>query len=393
MQPVFDQRAYTWRDQRLSGCRLVVKDLFDVAGIPTGAGNPDWLASHPVPETTAPVVQSLLEAGATFVGKTQTDELAYSLNGLNEHYGSPVNPRAPERLAGGSSTGSAVAVAAGEADVGLGSDTGGSIRVPASYNGLFGLRPSHGLITSEGMVPLAPSFDTVGWMTRDATKLSAAGDVLLPLNCPRPVSRRPLTVRVLEPETGSGSLWGEVHEQWLCDQHQLRITDRLTLSSKWLSRASDCFRVLQGRQIWRLHGAWITSQRPAFADDVRERLEWCRTLSDSDEATALADQQALCGEIEGWLSDADILLMPTTPGPAPRLTMDAGSLADYRRQLMGLTAPAGLAGLPQLHLPVLTMEGAPAGVSLMGPCRSDRLLLQLAMELDTGANPESGESS
>src|SRR6187431_1810526 len=198
-----DKRVFAWRGHypnpragsgSLVGLRLGVKDLFHIAGLPTAAGNPDWLASHALPEQTSPVVMQLLNAGAELVGKTQTDELAYSLNGLNIHYGAPINPRSPERLPGGSSSGSAVAVAVGDIDIGLGTDTGGSIRVPASYNGLFGIRTSHGFISSEQMVPLAPLFDSVGWLTRDAKTLALVGEVLLPDNLPRQIARSALLI-------------------------------------------------------------------------------------------------------------------------------------------------------------------------------------------------------
>ena len=165
--------------QRLSGQRLAVKDLFHIAGLQTTAGNPDWAASHDIPKETASAVSLLCNDGATLVGKTITDELAYSLNGQNIHYGTPVNPVTPDRLPGGSSSGSATAVSAGLADIGLGTDTGGSIRVPASYNGLFGLRPTHGLVDTDGLVALAPGFDTVGIMTRDLNTLATSMQSLL----------------------------------------------------------------------------------------------------------------------------------------------------------------------------------------------------------------------
>ncbi|HSX85624.1 MAG TPA: amidase family protein, partial [Cellvibrio sp.] len=225
-----DQRVFAWRGQypnpragsgSLAGLRLGVKDLFHIAGLATAAGNPDWLASHPLPEQTSPVVTQLLNAGAELIGKTQTDELAYSLNGLNTHYGAPANPRSPERLPGGSSSGSAVAVAASDIDIGLGTDTGGSIRVPASYNGLFGIRTSHGLISSEQMVPLAPLFDTVGWLTRDAKTLAQVGEVLLPHNLPRQFERSSLRIALLLP-LQNGPLWTPAHQAWLKGQPMLQ---------------------------------------------------------------------------------------------------------------------------------------------------------------------------
>ena len=164
---------------RLAGLRFAAKDIYDIAGQTCCCGNPDWLASHPPAERTASAVAALLDAGATLVGKTLTDELAFSLNGENHHYGTPVNSAAPDRIPGGSSNGSASAVAGHLVDFALGSDTGGSIRAPASYCGLYGLRPSHGAIPVDGIMPLAPSFDTVGWFARDPQLLERVGDVLL----------------------------------------------------------------------------------------------------------------------------------------------------------------------------------------------------------------------
>ncbi len=392
----FDQRVFAWRCQcpdfisqrqtsagSLAGLRLGVKDLFHIAGVPTGAGNPDWLASHPLPAQTSPVVMQLLDAGAELVGKTQTDELAYSLNGLNIHYGAPINPRAPGRLSGGSSSGSAVAVAAGDIDIGLGTDTGGSIRVPASYNGLFGIRPSHGLISSEQMVPLAPLFDTVGWLARDANTLAQVGEVLLPDKLLRRFEHNPLRIAVLLPFQNR-ALWTPAHHTWLTQQPLLQEYKSIALDSAWLTRASQCFRTLQGRAIWQTHGDWIIAQKPVFAPDIHARFQWCATLTDADQAAADIEREGLQADIDSWFADVDLILLPTTPGAAPLSGTDASGMDAYRSQLMGLTAPAGLTGLPQIHLPVLTDEGAPCGLSLLGKRGFDKALLQLAVDLCGG---------
>lgn len=163
----------------LSGLSFAVKDVFDIKGNTSGAGNPDWLRTHPPAESTAPALLALLQRGAALEGTTQTDELMYSLNGENAHYGTPINPVAPDRIPGGSSSGSAVAAAAGLVDFAIGTDTGGSIRIPSSYCGLYGFRPTHGAVSTEGLIPLAHSFDTVGWMSRDVNILLKTGCVLL----------------------------------------------------------------------------------------------------------------------------------------------------------------------------------------------------------------------
>lgn len=401
-----DQRVFAWRGSytnpragsgSLAGLRLGVKDLFHIAGLPTAAGNPDWLASHPIPEHTSPVVTQLLDAGAELVGKTQTDELAYSLNGLNIHYGAPLNPLNPDRLPGGSSSGSAVAVAAGDIDIGLGTDTGGSIRVPASYNGLFGIRTTHGLISSEQMVPLAPLFDTVGWFARDARTLARVGEVLLPDHLSRQFPNKPIStqqrsgslrIALLLP-LQNGALWTPAHQDWLKQQSLLTGFKPILLNSDWLSRASQCFRTLQGRAIWQTHGDWISAHKPTFAPDIHARFQWCATLAEADQLAAEAERARLQADIDSWFTDVDLVLLPTTPGAAPLLGADPEWMDSYRSQLMGLTAPAGLAGLPQVHLPVLTEQGAPCGVSLLGKRGADKALLQLAIELcaASGATP------
>lgn len=392
-----DQRVFAWRGSyinpragagtcsaSLAGLRLGVKDLFHIAGLPTAAGNPDWLASHSIPEHTSPVVTQLLDAGAELVGKTQTDELAYSLNGLNIHYGAPLNPVAPDRLPGGSSSGSAVAVVAGDIDIGLGTDTGGSIRVPASYNGLFGIRTTHGLISSEHMVPLAPLFDTVGWFARDARTLARVGEVLLPDHLPRQFPNKPehgsLRIALLLPSQ-NGALWTPAHQEWLNQQALLTGVKPILLNSDWLNRASQCFRTLQARAIWQTHGDWVTNQKPRFAPDIHARFQWCATLTEADQQAAEAERALLQAEIDSWFDDVDLILLPTTPGAAPLLGAEPEWMDRYRSQLMGLTAPAGLAGLPQVHLPVLNDQGAPCGVSLLGKRDMDKALLQLAIDL------------
>ncbi len=173
----------------LAGLCFAVKDLIDVAGWPTGGGNPDWERAHPMPLRSAWVVERLLDNGASIIGKTATDEVSLGILGENPFTGTPLNPAAPDRVPGGSSSGSASVVAAGVCDFALGTDTGGSIRVPASFCGLFGIRPTHGRLEFRGITVQAPSSDTVGWFARDAATFARVGQVLfdepLPETLPR----------------------------------------------------------------------------------------------------------------------------------------------------------------------------------------------------------------
>src|SRR3989442_3232505 len=175
----------------LTGLTFAGKDLFDVAGHPTGGGNPDWARQHPVPTRHAWAVQRLLDAGATLIGKTVTDEVSLGILGENPFDGTPLNPKAPDRVPGGSSSGSASAVAQGLCDVALGTDTGGSVRVPASFCGLYGIRPTHSRLDLNRMMAQAPSSDTTGWFARDAKTFARVSEVMLcepiPTSLPTPL--------------------------------------------------------------------------------------------------------------------------------------------------------------------------------------------------------------
>lgn len=360
----------------LSGMRLAVKDLFHMKGLPTTAGNPTWLATHNHPTETASCVSALLDAGASFVGKTITDELAYSLNGQNIHYGTPENPITPERLPGGSSSGSAVAVSGNLAEIGLGTDTGGSIRVPSSYNGLFGLRPTHGAIAADNMVALAPSFDTVGFMTRNLDELIKVAKTLLPNQQPK-LAKTLIAKALIQQVEHKDALLKQL-DTW-ANQGKLNIDQSLEIDPVYWQTGAT-FRTLQGAEIWQTHGAWITQNDPDFAPDIASRFEWTKTISADDVSDAKAQQAKFRAWLDEQLEGA-VLVLPTTPGRSPLLTMQDNELAEYRNQLLELTAIAGLCGLPQLHLPVCSIDGAPCGLSLIGPRGSDLSLLALAQDL------------
>lgn len=372
--------------QPLHNCKLAVKDLFHMHGLPTTAGNPDWANTHTAPLETNHAVLKLMQAGARFVGKTITDELAYSLNGQNIHYGTPTNPVTPERLPGGSSSGSAVAVSAGLADIGLGTDTGGSIRVPASYNGLFGLRPSHGLIACDNMVALAPSFDTVGFMTANLETLQLVAQVLLPQQTSTVASNTRLGVAT--------NLVNSAAHKVLIHNFLAKLTEpgyesseakSFTVQSCELNieqlQTSETFRILQGAEIWQTHGEWISTVKPNIAADIQARFDWCKTLSAKQVNIAKSAQQHIIDYMAQQLANVDAIILPTTPGKAPLLNEPPANLNQYRSQLLSLTAIAGLCGLPQLHLPLFELEGAPCGISLIGKKGSDTQLMNIAQQL------------
>jgi len=363
----------------LAGLAFGVKDIYDIAGHKTGFGSPDWLRTHDAAARTAPVVQQLLDAGADVVGKTHTDELTYSLQGENAHYGTPVNVNAPGRIPGGSSSGSAAAVAGGLCDFALGSDTGGSVRAPASFCGVYGIRPTHGRVSLEGACPLAASFDTCGWFARDAGLLERVGCVLFG-EAPAPAPRRLLLAQ------DAFSLAGDDVRRAL-EPALARVRavlgepQAVMVSPEGLAPWFQVFRVLQGAEVWAQHGAWVKRVKPDLGPGVRQRIEWTATIDPAEVVPAQARREEITLHMERLLADGAVLLLPTLPGIAPACNSPPAATEDLRARAMSLLCIAGLARLPQVTLPLARLDGCPLGLSLIAARGADTMLLALAKNI------------
>ena len=369
-------------DGPLAGLTFAAKDIFDVAGYVTGCGNPAWKATHRPADATAWVIRRLVDAGAAMVGKTITDELTRGIFGENVHYGTPVNPRAPGRVPGGSSSGSAAAVAGGLVDFALGSDTGGSVRVPASFCGLYGLRPTHGRIPLEGMLLQAPSYDTIGWFARDAATFARVGVALLtPESSADGAPNRPRRLLVAEdafelalPEARPaldaaveriGALFDSVAS--------------LRLAPASLVEWSEQQQVLQSREAWESVRHWIDRVNPAFSFEVSDRYVLARSVTDAQVAAAQVGREAIFARMNEVFQDGDtVVVLPTTIGPAPPTGQWVSERHTLRLRNSALTSIAGNTGRPQLSLPLVEMDGLPVGLSLLGNRGADEGLLQLA---------------
>ncbi|NBB81967.1 MAG: amidase [Alphaproteobacteria bacterium] len=364
-------------DGPLAGLSFAAKDLYDIAGHKTGCGNPDWLATHDAATTTASTVSALLAAGARLVGKTQTDELAFSLNGENHFYGTPANPNAPGRIPGGSSSGSAAAVAGGLVDVALGTDTGGSVRGPASYCGVWGLRTTHGAISLDGIMPLAPSFDTVGWFAREAGLMARVGDVLLPPGPSAPPTRLLLVEDAFEEayEAARGPLRAAAERAAAALGATLEPI-RLSETDAGLAEWHPHFSTLQWREIWETHGAWITAVEPSFGPGIAERFDGAAKVTDAAVAEARPFRERVAARLAGMLTPGTALVEPTVPGAAPEIGLPQDRVVDYRNRALRILCIAGLARLPQLSMPIAqTADGLPLGLSLVGGRGTDLGLL------------------
>nr|WP_318382677.1 amidase [uncultured Enterobacter sp.] len=365
----------------LSGLTFAVKDLFDVAGYPTGGGNPHILARSGIKSTTAPVVQKLLDGGARFVGKTHTSELAYSMSGHNIHYGTPRNGAAPERIPGGSSSGSASAVSSGLCDIALGTDTGGSVRTPASYCGLYGLRPTHGRLSLTGCQPLCATMDTCGFFARTPETFAAAAACLLGEDAHTPAVSLALhealfaclpapARRALDP------IIAQMAQQWGSVQ-------ALSAPLPDIESAYTAFRQIQGYEAWQAQGDTIERLGLQLGPDVAGRFAYGKAITPAEFDAACQLREAFSAWWETQLGNR-ILILPTVPDVAPLLSAPAEEIEATRRISHDLLLIAVLTRRPQVNLPVTTIDGAPLGISLLGPRGSDRLLVELATTFDSG---------
>ncbi|MEK3795378.1 amidase family protein [Paenibacillus sp. FSL R7-0204] len=433
----------------LYGLTFTVKDVFAVAGHRASAGNPDWLRSHEPADSHAAAVRRLLEAGATLRGAAHTDELMYSLGGENYHYGTPVNPHGENRIPGGSSSGSAVSVASGSVDFALGTDTGGSIRVPSAYCGVFGYRPSHGAVSLEGVIPLAPAFDTVGWIAGSTELLLKTGRVLLGSvdsggeaqggesgkkesdllghadsneDACSGENRKKAGDQLRSANSGvvaqsmensmeqsggeavdksAGDLqisrmffppegWALVEQD--CADYLRRGLDKLqtgaslqaaeaVVAPEGLKTWMDAFRELQGAQIWATHGEWIGREQPVFGPDIAARFAWAAELAGADHSPAAMLRSRITQRLRALLGKDGCLVLPTVPGPAPLRGAGPGQLERSRSSAMMLSCLSGLAGLPQVTLPVPGPGGLPLGLSVIGGHGQDLRLLSWIQEV------------
>ncbi|MCF6521704.1 amidase family protein [Streptomyces sp. JJ36] len=428
----------------LRGLRCAVKDVYAVRGYRLGAGNPARLAGAAPEPGHAWAVRALLDAGADIAGIAQTDEFAYSLNGTNAHYGTPPNPAAPGRIPGGSSSGPASAVALGEADIGLGSDTAGSVRVPASYCGLYGFRPTHGAVPAGGLLPLAPAFDTVGWLARDAATLARTGEVLLAAPEPAP----PAPGSAQPPPGEPGTPEGEAGETGPAEgasgprhagagagapghagagrpaspgafRTALVVDDLVALARPAVAAAfrtaaaeaaaraglrrervptvgdtlaggtgggwAEAFTVVQAAQAWQQNGAWVRAHPGALGPGIAERFRLASAVTPRQRAEAEEELREAARTLRAALPGGTVLLLPATGSPAPPRNAERGATAENRKATFRLTCRASLAGLPCAVLPSLTVDGLPVGLAVLGPPGSDHALLALTRALAPAA--------
>ncbi|MCZ6511184.1 MAG: amidase [Alphaproteobacteria bacterium] len=364
----------------LAGKTLVIKDLYDTAGRKTGNGSPDFLAASEPATQTAATVQKLLDAGADIVGIAICDEFFYSLTGANAHYGTPQNLRAPGRLPGGSSSGSAAAMAAEMCDFALGSDTGGSVRIPAAFCGLYGIRPTHGRVDLTGGREMAPSLDTAGWFANDAALFKTVGPVVLDDQ----------TVaadidRLLIAEDGFEQADPAVAQalRAVVDAAAgvLPPSEPVTVAPGGLAAWSEAFRVIQASEVKTTNLPWVEEHQANLGPGIKERFAMAATITPEATAAAQQERDIIRAHMHELVPPGTVVCLPTAPVIAPKVDTPPEGLEFFRTNTLALTCIAGHSGLPQISLPAATVEGCPVGLSFIGWAGGDEALLDLAVTL------------
>ena len=377
-----DLRNETAKDGPLADMTFAVKDVFDVADITTGGGNPDWLATHEPAQDTAPAVQMCLDAGAHLIGITIADELAFSPFGENVHYGTPLNPAATDRVPGGSSSGSGAAAAGGLVDFALGTDTAGSIRIPASYCGIYGLRPTHGRISVDGVIPLSRSFDAVGWLARDVKVLNRVGEVMLGADAEdvKPIRRILLLEEALD--LADAEARPALEEAIRKASQFLAPIERVSLSKDGFADWLAAFNVLRPPEIWVAHGAWIEQVNPHFGPQVAQRFAAAKRAANADTRQAWVFRANIQDKAAQVLGDDAVFMLPTVPTIAPKRGIDDNTALSLRENMFRICCISPMLGQPEISMPLASVNSCPMGLSLIAPKNADRMLLRAALDLN-----------
>ncbi|HLG82005.1 MAG TPA: amidase [Bradyrhizobium sp.] len=359
-------------DGPLAGLSFAAKDLMDVAGFKSGWGNPDRLRDADPAVATAPAVLAPLMAGAHLIGKTHTDEVACGMFGMNPHFGTPINPKAPTRVPGGSSSGSASVVAAGLCDFALGTDTGGSVRVPASFCGLYGLRTTFGRLSVAGIMAMAPSFDTVGWLARDAKTLKRVGEVYFGRH------REFGPTRLMLARDAFDIPVRPIGEALLPAARSLAPASEITLFAEGVDTWLDTFRPLQLYDLWSTLGAWGKTPGRRLSQAVAERIELSSHVDPEKFAAAVVKRETLADRLISLLGHDGVLILPTAHDLPPHRDAPVSAQVEFREKTLALTCVASLCRLPQINIPAVTIDGCPVGLSFIAGPRGDERLLDLA---------------
>ena len=357
----------------LSDLTFVVKDMCEIKGFKSSCGNPDFYEKCEVASDFAPFLKNILNKGATLKGITICDEFFYSLIGENGHYGTPANLNAPGCVPGGSSSGSAAALTTDLYDFSIGSDTGGSVRVPASFCGLLGIRPTHNRINTKGVYPMAPTFDTIGWFAKDIKTFKKIGFTVLNQKDKTKNSFKDFVIAEDILELANPNI---IHLFNNYINNSFPEIKKIRLSKQTKDVIADNFRILQGGEIVENVIPWILKNKPKISPEINNRIEMAIKITKDEINQAVKFRENLKKEIELTLPEGLIALFPTTPFSSPKCGQSDEQLSSYRKKLMEFTSIAGMTSRPQISIPKFKDNSGPIGISLLGWRYSDEILLE-----------------
>ena len=357
----------------LSDLTFVVKDMCEIKGFKSSCGNPDFYEKCLPADDFAPFLKDILNKGATLKGITICDEFFYSLIGENGHYGTPANLNAPGCVPGGSSSGSAAALTTNLYDFSIGSDTGGSVRVPASFCGLLGIRPTHNRINTKGVYPMAPTFDTIGWFAKDIKTFKKIGFTVLNHKDKTKNSFKDFVIAEDILELANPNI---IHLFNNYINNSFPEIKKIRLSKQTKDVIADNFRILQGGEIVENVIPWILKNKPKISPEINNRIEMAIKITKDEINQAVKFRENLKKEIELTLPEGLIALFPTTPFSSPKCGQSDKQLSSYRKKLMEFTSIAGMTSRPQISIPKFKDNTGPIGISLLGWRYSDEVLLE-----------------
>ena len=362
----------------LSDLTFVVKDMCEIKGFKSSCGNPDFYEKCEVASDFAPFLKNILNKGATLKGITICDEFFYSLIGENGHYGTPANLNAPGCVPGGSSSGSAAALTTDLYDFSIGSDTGGSVRVPASFCGLLGIRPTHNRINTKGVYPMAPTFDTIGWFAKDIKTFKKIGFTVLNQKDKTKNSFKDFVIAEDILELANSDIINLFNNYINNSFPEIK---KIRLSKHNKDVIADNFRILQGGEIVENVIPWILKNKPKISPEINNRIEMAIKITKDEINQAVKFRENLKKEIELTLPEGLIALFPTTPFSSPKCGQSDEQLSSYRKKLMEFTSIAGMTSRPQISIPKFKDNTGPIGISLLGWRYSDEILLETLTHL------------
>uniref|UniRef100_A0A2K2C0W5 Amidase domain-containing protein n=1 Tax=Populus trichocarpa TaxID=3694 RepID=A0A2K2C0W5_POPTR len=392
--------------QTLAGLTFAINDIFELEDYVTGFGNPDWARTHEAAEKTAVTVTALLKNGAVCVGKTVMGELGFGVSGENIHYGTPINPEMPAHVPGGSSSGSAVAVAAGLVDFALGTDTIGCIRIPAAFCGLLSYRPSHGAVSTIGILPNSQSLDTVGWLARDPSILLRVGHTLLKLNTVEPrrarrlifaddlfqLSKVPKQKAEVVINKAIENLSGYQPQQHINFGQHISLNvpslkgflDQSTNMQNGISNLkalSSAMVSLQRHEFKTNHEDWVKSVEPKLALDVSDNLLTAINTTHENIKALYDIRKELRACMQILLKDDGILVIPTVADPPSKLNSKKRDTVESHNRALILSSIASMSGCCQVTIPLGKNDGCPISVSFITFHGGDKFLLDTVLDM------------